>query len=85
VTKFTQFAHLCQANPGQEFLFRLTDAQAPYGIDWYEYDSSRTAAITPGEDYCVSAMTAYLKQHPGVNFIPSWFDQLVDWASYKNS
>lgn len=85
VTTFARFAELCAAETGQEFLFRLTDAQAPYGIDWYEYDSSRTAAITPGEDYCVSAMTAYLQQHPGVNFIPSWFDQLVDWASYKNS
>jgi hypothetical protein len=85
ITTFAQFAQLCCAVPGQEFLFRLTDAQAPYGIDWYEYDSLRTAAITPGEEYCVGAMTVYLQQHPGVNFIPSWFDQLVDWASYKNS
>lgn len=84
ITTFDQFAKLCSAEPGQQFLFRLTDAQAPYGIDWYEYNSLRTSAITPGEDYCVAVMTCYLQQHPGTTFTPAWFDTLVNWDQYKN-
>ena len=84
ITTFDQFAKLCLAESGQQFLFRLTDAQAPYGIDWYEYNSSRTSAITPGEDYCVGVMACYLQQHPGTTFTPGWFDTLVKWNQYKN-
>ena len=85
VTTFDQFAKLCAAEFGQQFLFRLTDSQAMYGLDWYEYNSSRTASITPGEDYCVIAMTAYLKKYPNTVFTPEWFDHLVNWDRYKNS
>jgi len=84
VTTFDQFAKLCKAIAGQNFLFRLTDAQAPYGLDWYEYDSRQTASVTPGEEYCVGAVTAYLEQHPGTVFTVDWFAQLVDWNQYKN-
>jgi hypothetical protein len=84
ITTFDQFAKLCSAEPGQQFLFRLTDTQAPYGIDWYEYNSSRTSAVTPGEDYCVAVMFCYLQQHPGTTFTPAWFDTLVNWDQYKN-
>jgi len=35
ITTFDRFAELCQAVPGQKFLFRLTDDQADYGVDWY--------------------------------------------------
>jgi hypothetical protein len=84
ITTFDQFAKLCSAEPGQQFLFRLTDAQAPYGIDWYEYNSLLTSAITPGEDYCVAVMSCYLQQHPGTTFTPVWFDTLVNWDQYKN-
>jgi len=84
VTTFDQFAQLCGAVKGQNFLFRLTDAQAPYGLDWYEYDSQRTAPVTPGEEYCVGAVTAYLEQHPDTVFTIDWFSRLVDWNQYKN-
>jgi hypothetical protein len=84
VTTFDQFAQFCRAVSGQNFLFRLTDAQAPYGLDWYEYDSQRTATVTPGEEYCVGAVTAYLKQHPDTVFTVDWFAQLVNWNQYKN-
>jgi hypothetical protein len=84
VTTFDQFAQLCDAVNGQNFLFRLTDARAPYGLDWYEYDSQRTVLVTPGEEYCVGAVTAYLDQHPDTVFTVDWFAQLVDWNQYKN-
>jgi len=84
VTTFDQFAQLCGADYGQNFLFRLTDAQAPYGLDWYEYDSQRTAPVTPGEEYCVGAVTAYLEQHPDTVFTVDWFARLVEWNQYKN-
>jgi hypothetical protein len=84
ITTFNRFAELCSAEQGQQFIFRLTDDQALYGLDWYEYNSSRTSAITPGEDYCVTVLSKYLKQHPGTRFTPAWFDRLVNWDQYKN-
>jgi hypothetical protein len=84
VTTFDQFAKLCKAVDGQKFLFRLTDDHAPYGLDWYEYNSRQTASVTPEEEYCVGAVTAYLEQHPGTVFTVDWFAQLVDWNQYKN-
>lgn len=85
VTNFDRFAEICQAVDQQTFLFRLTDAQAPYGLDWYEYNSARTALVTPGQDHCVEAMTNYLQQNPGLVFTPVWFDSKITWSDYKNS
>jgi hypothetical protein len=82
VDTFEQFAQLCGAESGQEFLFRLTDANAPYGIDWYEYNSSRTQAVTPGEPQAVDIMVNYFAAHPGIEITPEWFDQLIDWSQY---
>ena len=84
VKTFDQFAKLCKAVEGQQFLFRLTDNHAPYGLDWYEYNSQQTALITPNEEYCVAAVAAYLDQHPKTQFTIKWFGQLVNWNSYKN-
>ena len=84
ITTFARFAELCQADVGQQFLFRLTNADAPYGLDWYEYNSSRTAQTTPGQDYCVCAITNYLKVYPDTVFTPEWFDALINWDDYKN-
>jgi hypothetical protein len=84
ITTFTRFAELCQADVGQQFLFRLTDKDAPYGLDWYEYNSSQTTQITPGQDYCVTAIKNYLKEYPTIVFTPEWFDTLINWDDYKN-
>jgi ParB-like nuclease domain len=84
VTTFDQFATLCGAVANQTFLFRFTDDRAPYGLDWYEYNSQQTSSVTPGQDYCVAAVTAYLDQHPDTVFSPGWFGQLVNWNHYKN-
>jgi hypothetical protein len=84
VTTFDQFAKLCSAELGQKFLFRLTDFQAPYGLDWYEYNSSRTTSVTPGSDYCLAVMSSYLKQHPNIIFTPNWFDHLIDWEFFQS-
>ena len=85
VTTFDRFAELCGAVPGQQFLFTLTDPAAPYGIYWYEYNSARTAAVTPGEDWCVDALHGFLTQHPATRFTPEWWDTLVPWANYKSN
>jgi hypothetical protein len=84
ITTFERLAELCQADIGQQFLFRLTDADAPYGLDWYEYNSSHTTQTTPGQDYCVSALANYLEDYPDTVFTPEWFDTLINWDSYKN-
>jgi hypothetical protein len=85
VTCFDQFAELCRAVPGQEFLFTLTDPKAPYGIFWYEYNSSLTAPVTPGDSWCVEVFRNYMLQHNQVNFTPEWFDTLIPWANYKSN
>jgi hypothetical protein len=82
VTTFAQFAQICGAEPGQEFQFTLTDAAAPYGIFWYEYNSERTRLVTPGQATCVATLDQYLTEHPGTVFTPAWFDDLVAWDQY---
>ena len=79
VTTFDRFAELCGAKPNQLFLFRLTDAAAPYGIYWYEYNSDATRSVTPGESEAVQMFVNYYKQTPGVIITPEWFDQQIDW------
>jgi hypothetical protein len=79
VTTFARFAEICQAEPGQQFLFRSTDPTAPYGLDWYEYNSRRTAQVTPGTDACVRAITRYFEAHTKIVITPDWFDLVIDW------
>lgn len=81
VITFDRFAELCQAVPGQHFLFRFTDPLAPFGIDWYEYDSLRTSSMTPGEEYCLSAIANYLQQYPNTVFTPEWFESTIKWSN----
>jgi len=85
IKTFDRFAQICNAVQNQKFLFRLTDDQAPYGLYWYEYDSSHTASVTPGIDQCVAVMNNYMTQHPATVFTPEWFDTLVLWEDYKSS
>jgi hypothetical protein len=85
VHTFEQFAQLCQAVDQQQFMFTLTDPSAPYGIFWYEYNSCRTAPVTPGEAYCVEVLHLYLQQHPNTVFTPEWFDILIPWANYMSN
>jgi hypothetical protein len=84
IHNFEQFAEICKSNtPGIDFLFQLTDTQAPYGIWWYEYDSANTRSVTPGEEYCVSILHKYLTKHPTMKFTKEWFDTLVHWSDYN--
>jgi hypothetical protein len=83
VTSFDQFAHLCGAETGNLFLFRLTDSQAPYGMYWYEYSTSRTRAVTPGEPAAVDLFVKYIRQHPATKITPTWFNTPVSWADYS--
>jgi hypothetical protein len=64
-------------------MFRFTDANAPWGLDWYEYDSELTRVVTPSQDYCVSAVRKYLEQYPDTVFNKDWFVKLVDWSDYN--
>lgn len=84
VTTFEQFANLCESEkyPGQQFLFRFTDADAPYGIHWYEYASTRTRAVTPNQDQAVAMFTAYMHSTPNVSIDLAWFDQVIDWQRF---
>jgi hypothetical protein len=83
VQNFEEFASLCNADDlGMEFLFQLTDSDAPYGIWWYEYATPKTREVTPGEEYCVSVLHNYLKRHPKIQFHKEWFQTLINWKDY---
>jgi len=82
VETFERFAELCAAEPGQQFLFRLTGADAPYGIDWYEYNSQRTHSVTPGESDALAMIAGYFNENPDIVISPEWFDQPIDWSKY---
>lgn len=79
ITSFNRFAELCGAYEHQRFWIRLTDNQALYGVDWYEYDHPQTAQVTPSEADCINALGKYLSRYPDTIFTPEWFDQLRVW------
>jgi hypothetical protein len=81
---FDRFAELCAAESGQEFLFRLTDVTAPYGIYWYEYNNERTRSITPSESWCVRTFANYAQQHSDLTITKDWFNQLKDWQTFAD-
>jgi len=83
IENFKQFAEICQAEIGQQFQFRFTDRDAPYGIDWYETNSQKTGKVMPSEELCVQAIKNYLKAHPSTVFSTEWFSKLVDWNLYR--
>lgn len=84
VHHFDRFAELCGADHDQHFLFRPTDAQAPFGIYWYEYDSRHTRYVTPSETWCVAVFTKYIRSNP-VNITPQWILDPVSWHSYDGT
>jgi hypothetical protein len=84
VQSLDRFAELCQADPNQMFLFRPTTPDAPFGIYWYEYDSRRTRAVTPHQDWCVQAFGRYLDQNPG-EIDTEWFLAPVNWHVYAGT
>lgn len=87
VTNFDQFADLCESEKytGQQFLIRFTDALAPYGIDWYEYASTRTRAVTLNQDQAIGMFVQYMRANPGTKITPEWFDQAIDWTRYRTN
>jgi len=82
VTSFRQFAKICNAEPEVEFIFRLTEPAASYGLYWYEYNTNRTRAVTPGESQAISMFTNYVRRHPGFRVSRSWFAQSRNWDNY---
>lgn len=76
-----RLGELCGASPGQNFLFRGTDHDAPFGIYWYEFDSERTRAVTPAEDWCVMVFAKYYQQ-TCAKITAQWFLDPVDWSQF---
>ena len=84
IENFDQFAEICGAEIGQQFQFRFTDKFAPYGIDWYEYNSQKTGRVMPAEELCIVLIKNYLKAYPSTVFSPDWFSHAIDWNHYEN-
>lgn len=82
ITTMAEFARCFGATQGR-WLIRLTDAQAPYGIDWYEYVLNDPAVSVPGWDFCLRAIQNYINSQPeNWRFSPDWFDQKIDWSGH---
>lgn len=80
VTTLAQFAALCGADAHTEFYFRLTDADAAWGLDWYEAALAHTSV--PNNAQCLQWLDSYIKSQPSdFEFTPQWFDLLIDWPS----
>lgn len=84
IENFDQFTEICKTPIGTEYMFTTTDKDAPYGIFWYEYDSERTRAVTPGESECVNMLKRYLDTS-NIKFEIEWFNNLVDWSTYRSN
>lgn len=77
VTTFDQFAEYCQVSPGTRFVFRFTDDQAPYGLDWYEFDHE---VSVPSNTWCLQVLQNYLDQQPeSFRFTTDWFAVEKSW------
>ena len=79
VQSLDHFAALCGAAQGDKFSFRLTDPQARWGLDWYEYHSELTRLCTPDQDSAVRAFVLWYENHCDLKLTPQWFDQVIDW------
>lgn len=78
----SDFAACFGINQGQ-FLMRLTDSQAPYGLDWYEYILDDRSVSVPDWDFCIRAIQNYVNaQAEHFVFEPAWFDVCIDWQAY---
>jgi hypothetical protein len=82
ITRFDRFAELCGAEPGMMFMFRLTDPTAPFGIYWYEFNSSLTRAVTPGEAKAVNMFINYVRANPDLVVTKEYFGQEIIWSNY---
>jgi hypothetical protein len=82
VTDFAHFAKLCKAEPEVEFIFRLTEPTAPYGMYWYEYTTNRTRAVTPGQDQAVCMFLNYARSVPNFRVSRDWFTKPIVWTNY---
>lgn len=79
-----RFAELCGAEVGQQFLFRPTVDPAPFGIYWYEYDSSLTRAVTPAQSWCINVFQSYYQTcEPEID--ADWFLEPVAWHDHADT
>lgn len=85
IENFEQWCEILRTPIGTQHSFTLTDPEAPYGMYWFEYDSDRTRAVTPGYDWCETVMRNYLEKYPDTVFTPEWFNTPVDWSSYTGA
>ncbi len=82
IENFEQWCEILRTPVGTQHSFTLTDPQAPYGMYWFEYDSDRTRAVTPGYDWCETVFANYLKSNR-IIFTPEWFTKEIDWKIYE--
>jgi len=83
IRTFNEFAGVFDAKIGQQFLFTLTDSNAPYGMYWYEYASPLTANVTPDVDDSIKMLKSYFSKHLNTQLSVDWFTTPIDWSQYQ--
>lgn len=81
VSTLARFCELSGGDQHTEFYFRLTDAAAPWGLDWYEAALAHTHV--PSNQQCLNSLYHYLRTQPAdFQFSPQWFDSEIDWQLF---
>lgn len=81
VGTLAEFACCCQADSGDQFLFKFTDNQAPYGIYWYEHSSRRTRSVTPDQQWCVQAFDRWYRSQISPRIDIAYFLADIKWEA----
>jgi hypothetical protein len=81
-----QFVSCCNVHTKTWFWFRFTDANAPYGLDWYEFAHPETRSFTvPDRDWCSRSFKNYILSRPKDFLLTTqWFNEEIDWDYWYN-
>lgn len=82
-----QFVSCCNVNTKMDFWFRFTDANAPYGLDWYEFAHPDTRSCTvPNRDWCLQSFKNYILSRPKMFLLTQqWFTENIDWQYWYDN
>jgi hypothetical protein len=89
ITTWEQFCKHTGTNNDNQVLIRLTDQQAPYGIDWYEVDIKsyeNKGVYVPNDQWCLTALKNYVSnQGPKFSFSKDWFNNQINWQDFNSA
>ncbi len=84
ITSLVDLARHAGGHARSQVSLRLTDTQAPWGIDWYEIDLDDPDARMPQLDRLIQRLADYLQQQPeSFRFDSEWFLYPRNWGDLR--